>query len=140
MESVKPYYELILFTTKTQYYITPILKVIERNKNYFDFIFYREHCIVLENNYVKDLTRIGRSLDSTIIVDNIPYHFKLQNENGINIKSFWAQNPNDRALYDLIHILVNIALEEVDVRDGLEKNKEEIVGKIVSNVYDIYSL
>ena len=140
LESVKPYYELILFTTKTQYYITPILKVIERNKNYFDFIFYREHCIVLENNYVKDLTRIGRSLDSTIIVDNIPYHFKLQNENGINIKSFWAQNPNDRALYDLIHILVNIALEEVDVRDGLEKYKEEIVGKIVSNVYDIYSL
>ena len=64
------------------------------------------------------------------------YLESIQKENGINIKSFWAQNPNDRALYDLIHILVNIALEEVDVRDGLEKYKEDIVGKITSNIYN----
>ena len=134
LENMKPYYELILFTTKTEYYTKPAIDVIQRNKNYFDFIFYREHCIFVENNYVKDLTRIGRSLDSTIIVDNFPQHFKLQKENGINIKSFWAQNPNDRALYDLIPILVNIALEEIDVRDGLEKYKDEIIGKITSNV------
>ena len=134
LENMKPYYELILFTTKTEYYTKPVIDVIQRNKNYFDFIFYREHCIFVENNYVKDLTRIGRSLDSTIIVDNFPQHFKLQKENGINIKSFWAQNPNDRALYDLIPILVNIALEEIDVRDGLEKYKDEIIGKITSNV------
>jgi len=40
--------------------------------------------------------------NSTIIIDNYPQHFKLQKENGIYIKSFWAQNPNDRTLYDLI--------------------------------------
>ena len=136
LENLKPYYELILFTSKTKYYTIPVMKVIQRNKIYFDFIFYREHCITLGNDYVKDLTRIGRSLDSTIIVDNLPQHFKLQKENGINIKSFWAQDPNDRALYDLIPILINIALEENDVRDGLEKYKEDIVGRITSNIFE----
>ena len=136
LESVKPYYELILFTSKTTYYTIPVMKVLQRNKKYFDYIFYREHCIIIGNDYVKDLTRIGRSLDSTIIVDNLPQHFKLQKENGINIKSFWAQDPNDRALYDLIRILINIALEENDVRDGLEKYKEDIIGRITSNLYD----
>ena len=136
LESVKPYYELILFTSKTQYYTNPIMNIIQRNVNYFDFVFYREHCILIGNDYIKDLTRIGRSLDSTIIVDNLPQSFKLQKENGIFIKSFWAQDPNDKALYYLIPILINIALEEIDVRDGLEKYKEEIVSQITSNLYD----
>ncbi len=136
LESVKPYYELILFTSKTQYYTNPIMNIIQRNVNYFDFVFYREHCILIGNDYIKDLTRIGRSLDSTIIVDNLPQSFKLQKENGIFIKSFWAQDPNDRALYDLISILVNIALEANDVRDSLEKYREEIVGKIISKTDD----
>jgi len=136
LESVKPYYELILFTTKSKYYTIPVMNVIHRNKKYFDYIFYKEHCIIIGNTYVKDLTRIGRSLDSTIIVDNLPQHFKLQKENGINIKSFWAQDPNDRALYDLIPILMNIAFEETDVREGLEKYREEIVGRITSNIFN----
>ena len=135
-QNMKPYYELILFTSKTKEYSNPVLDIIQRNKRYFDFIFYREHCIFIDNNYVKDLTRIGRSLDSTIIVDNYPQNFKLQKENGINIKSFWAQNPNDRTLYDLIPILINIALDEFDVRDGLEKYKEDIVGRITSNIFN----
>ena len=139
LESVKPYYELILFTSKTKYYTLPVLNVIERNKKYFDFIFYREHCYFIGNTCLKDLTRVGRPLDSTIIIDNIPQHFKYQKENGIFIKSFWAQNPNDRALYDLISILKNIAIEENDVRDGLEKYKEEIVRKISSNIYITYN-
>jgi Dullard-like phosphatase family protein len=134
LDEISIYYELILFTTSTEYFSKPIINAIEENKKYFDFVFYREYAIIVGNDFVKDLTRIGRALDSTIIVDNFPQHFKLQKENGINIKSFWAQNPNDRALYDLIPILVNIALEEIDVRDGLEKYKDEIIGKITSNV------
>ena len=138
LENMKPYYELILFTSKSKFYTDPIISIIQRNKIYFDFIFYREHCIIIGNDYVKDLTRIGRPLDSTIIIDNIPQHFKLQKENGIIIKSFWAQDPSDKALYYLIPILINIALEETDTRDGLEKYKDDITGKITSNIYKLY--
>ena len=68
----------------------------------------------------------------------MPQYFKLQKENGINIKSFWAQEPNDRALYDLIPILINIAREEIDVRDGLIKYRNEINRKVTSNISQNY--
>ena len=138
LESVSQYYELILFTTETEYYAEPIIKAIEQKNNYFDYIFYKENCIIVGNDYVKDLTRIGRPLDSTIIVDNMPQYFRSQKENGIIIKSFWAQDPNDRALYDLIPILINIAEEEIDVRDGLSKYRNEIVKKVTSNISKNY--
>ena len=80
LENLGIYYELILFTSKTQYYAEPIIRAIEQKKKYFDFIFYRENCIYVQNDLVKDLTRIGRPLDSIIIVDNMPQYFKLQDK------------------------------------------------------------
>jgi CTD small phosphatase-like protein 2 len=138
LENVSRYYELILFTSKTQYYAEPIIRAIEQKKKYFDFIFYRENCIMIKNEFVKDLTRIGRSLDSIIIVDNMPEYFRLQKENGIIIKSFWAKDPNDRALYDLIPILIRIAQEEIDVREGISKYRNEIYRKITSSFSNNY--
>ena len=54
------------------------------------------------------------------------------------IKSFWDKDPNDKALYDLIPILINIAEEEIDVRDGLSKYINEIVKKVTSNISKNY--
>ena len=130
LEQVSPYYELVLFTTETEYYVEPIIKAIEQRKKYFDYIFYKENCIMIGNDYVKDLSRIGRPLDSTIIVDNVSQHFRFQKQNGITIKSFWAKDPGDKALYNLIPILINIAEEQIDVREGLAKYKNEIIMKV----------
>ena len=138
LENMSNYFELILFTSETQYYAEPIIKAIEHRNNYFDYIFYRENCVKIGNDYVKDLIRIGRPLDSTIIVDNVPQNFRLQKGNGITIKSFWAQDPNDRALLDLIPILINIAKEKIDVRDGLEKYRDEIARKVTFDISKDY--
>ena len=132
LENISRYYELILFTSGTQYYAEPIIRAIEHKKKYFDFIFYRDSCIFLKNNLVKDLTRIGRPLDSIIIIEKNPQYFKLQKENGIKIKPFLPKDSNDRVLYDLIPILINIAQEEIDVREGLSKYRFEIMRKITS--------
>ena len=134
LEEISYYYELILFTASTEYFAKPIISAIEENKKYFDFVFYRECAIIIGNDFVKDLTRIGRPLDSTIIVDNMPQNFRLQKENGINIKPFYAQDPNDSALYDLLPILIDIAEEEGDVREGLAKYRNEIVMKVTSKI------
>ena len=45
----------------------------------------------------------------------------------INIKSFYAQDPTDSALFDLLPILIEIDEEEEDVRDGLSKYRNDIV-------------
>ena len=134
LDSVSQFYEIILFTCSTQNYTESIIKAIEYKKKYFDYIFCRQHTIIIKNDFVKDLTRIGRSLDSIIIIDNMPQHFKLQKENGINIKSFWGDNSEDTALYDLIPILINIAKEKGDVREKLRLYRDEIVKKITSNI------
>ena len=90
--------------------------------------------IIIDNEFVKDLTRIGRPLDKIIIVDNMPQNFRLQKENGINIKSFWGEDIYDTALFNLTNILVNIAQEGGDIRKGLDKYRDEIVEKVTSNL------
>jgi Dullard-like phosphatase family protein len=127
-------YELILFTGSSEKYTNSIVEVLERNKKYFDFIFYREYAIIVGNDFVKDLTRVGRPLDSTIIVDNMPQNFRLQKENGIHIKPFYAQDPNDNTLIELMDILINIANSGIDVREGLANYRNDIVQKVTSDI------
>ncbi len=134
LDKVGKYYELIIFTTATQDYADLLIDAVEEDKIYFDHRLYREHAVIIDNDFVKDLTRIGRPLDKIIIVDNMPQNFKLQKENGIMIKAFWGEDCYDTALYELIPILVNIAKEGGDVRKGLEKYKDEILKKVSSSI------
>ena len=134
LEEVSQYYELIIFTSATEAYANSVIEAIEHDKKYFDHIFYRQHTIIVGNEFVKDLTRIGRPLNSTIIIDNMPQNFRFQKENGINIKPFWGQDSNDKTLYDLMPILLDIAKNGGDVRISLNKYKDELIGKITSNV------
>ena len=133
LDEVGKFYELILFTTATHDYADLLIDAIEEDKIYFDHRLYREHAIIIDNDFVKDLNRIGRPLDKIIIVDNMMQNFRLQKENGIMIKAFWGEDNYDTALYDLIPILVNIAKEGDDVRKGLEKYKDEILKKVSLN-------
>ena len=132
LDEIGKYYELIVFTTATQEYADVLIDAVEEDKIYFEHRLYREHATIIDNDFVKDLTRIGRPLDKIIIVDNMPQNFRLQKENGIIIKAFWGEDNSDRALYELIPILVKIAKEGGDVRKSLVKYKDEIVKKVTS--------
>ena len=132
LDEVGKFYELIVFTTATQDYADVLIDAIEEDKIYFEHRFYREHSTIIDNDFVKDLSRIGRPLDKIIIVDNMPQNFRLQKENGIIIKAFWGEDNTDTVLYELIPILVNIAKEGGDVRKGLVKYKNEIIKKVTS--------
>ena len=134
LDQVGKYYELIIFTAGTQEYGDLLIDAIEENKIYFEHRFYRQHTVIIGNDFVKDLSRIGRPLDKMIIVDNMPQNFRLQKENGINIKAFWGEDVNDNALTELGKILTNIAQEGGDLRNGLAKYRDEIIRKVTSNI------
>ena len=100
-------FELIIFTAAAKDYADFILDIIEKrvenlpdsNKGVklFSHRLYRTNCILDSGVYVKDLSKLGRSLNSTIIVDNIRDNFNKQPENGIEILT-WVGDPNDREL------------------------------------------
>ena len=137
-EVIKPYYEIILFCNGNKKYSDLIINSVDKKRKYVDHRLYREQCIVVNNDYVKDISKIGRPVNKTIIVDNLPQNFRLNKENGINIKSFHGDNPNDKILFNLSKILVNIGKTNGDVREEIKKNWIEIINKVTSNVYNNY--
>ena len=135
LEEMGHYYELIIWTSATESYANTLIDAIEYDKQYFDFILYREHATIINDEFVKDLNRVGRGLDRIIIVDDMPQNFRLQKQNGITIKPFLGDDYNDTALYDLLPILKHIAEDGNDVRIELAKYRDEIAKKITSNIY-----
>jgi len=132
---VSQYYELIVFTAATEDYADPIIDAIEKKGIKFEKRLYRMHTVVINNDFVKDLSRLGRDLSHTIIVDNMEQNYKLQPENGITIRPFWGKDANDMALVDLMRILMEIAKKNMDVRAGISYYKEDIISMVTSNIF-----
>ena len=138
LEEMGHYYELVIWTSATEAYANSLIDAVEYEKKYFDYVLYREHAIIIGNDFVKDLTRLGRGLDRIIIIDDMPQNFRLQKENGITIKPFFGDDLDDSALYNLVPILKHIAESRNDVRIGLKKYREEIIKKVTSNISKNY--
>jgi len=77
LEKIKKYYELVVFTAATQEYADPIINALEQKKKYFDYRLYRIHTIIIDNDFVKDISKLGRDLSKIIIVDNMEQNYKL---------------------------------------------------------------
>lgn len=55
---------------------------------------FRQHCNFNGRICIKDLSRLGRKLSRTIIVDNLRDNFIRQPKNGIEILT-WVSDPYD---------------------------------------------
>lgn len=135
LKGMKPLYELIVFTAGTQDYADPILDAIEKEEKFFEKRLYRQHAVIIENLFVKDLSKLGRDLSKVIIIDNMPHNFRLQKDNGIYIKNFYGEDKSDTTLFDLIPILKDIASDKNnDVRKELKRKQGEIFSKITTDM------
>ena len=132
LEKIKDYYELVVFTAATQEYADPIINALDPNQKYFDndHRLYRKHTIIIDNDFVKDLSKLGRDMSKIIIVDNMEQNFRLNKQNGIKIKPFYG-DKNDKILYELSKILVLIAMKGYDdLTKALQQYANEIKLKI----------
>ena len=131
LSNIKPFFELISFSPESKEFCLPIINMIEIDKKYFDYNFFKEHCIIYENHLIKDISLIGRNINKIIIIDDDENCFKLNKENGIKIKPFIDENNNDNKLFVLKNILKNIYIKNYnDVKIGLNEYKVEIMSKI----------
>ena len=83
---------------------------------------------------MKDLSKLGRNIKRTIIVDNLADNFKLQPNNGIQIGT-WTDDMKDTQLKDLSSILGQILVKNPeDVSIIIMKLNEEINKNLKKNM------
>ena len=125
-------FEIIIFTAGTKEYADNILDQIDKKNNIIKHRLYRDHLTFGNDNksILKDLSKLGRDLKKTIIVDNVEENYTLQKDNGLLIKT-WDGNFNDRELFDIKNLLKDTASaldseEEADIRKVIRGVNKEI--------------
>ena len=129
-------YEIVIFTAGTKEYCDKILDILDLNNNLIKYRLYRSHLSLRNiNNDVKDLSLLGRNLNKIIIIDNLPENYKLQEDNGLPINS-WFGDINDSSLKYLLTIMKFIAEKNIkDVREVVRNIKTQFKNKKIKD-YD----
>ena len=65
-------FEIIIFTASQSIYGEQLLNVLDPKRRLFHHRVYRDSCVYVEGNYLKDLSVLGRDLSRVVIVDNSP--------------------------------------------------------------------
>lgn len=81
---------------------------------------FREHCVLTSGIYIKvrdyfklslmaqDLSRLGRKVDTSIIIDNSPVSYSFHPDHAVPITS-WFDDVNDTELLSLLPLLTQLA-------------------------------
>ena len=138
LRTLKPIYELISFTSESKEYSEQLLSEIESSRKYFDYNLYREHNILKDNKLVKDISKIGRDMKKTLLVDKLYDNIKSTPQNGILIKPYYGEtNKNDSVLFELKKLLIlfqKIGYEDLTI--AIKNYANDIQYKITLDNYN----
>ena len=115
LKEMNKLYNIYVFTASIELYAKPLLDKLDKN-NLIKKKFYRESCIFSEGKFIKNLNSLNLNLklNDVIIIDNNPFSFKFNKNNGIPIKS-WHFDKSDAELIKIIPLLKYLS-KTYDVR------------------------
>jgi len=119
LKVVGEHFEVVVFTASLAKYADPVLDLLDIHK-VVKWRLFRDACTYTKGNYVKDLSRIGRKLTHTLIIDNSPTSFLFHPEYSIEIGS-WFDDIHDTELNEMLPFLVDVVAKADDVRVPLKK-------------------
>lgn len=115
-EQVVRNFEVIIFTASVEQYADAVLAQIDPLGTLHGRL-YRGSCVLHSGAYVKDLSRLGRDVSRTVLVDNSSVSALFQPENLI-LSDTWIDDPSDTGLLQIYKVLMNL-LDSDDVRLAL---------------------
>ena len=92
-------FEVVIFTASQQVYAERLLALLDPEGRHIEHKLYRDSCLNLDGNYLKDLNVLGRDLSRTVLVDNSPHAFGYQVRTVAAVESWGrhAMPPGTRA-------------------------------------------
>ncbi|XP_029450800.1 carboxy-terminal domain RNA polymerase II polypeptide A small phosphatase 2 [Rhinatrema bivittatum] len=111
-------FECVLFTASLAKYADPVTDLLDKC-GVFRARLFRESCVFHQGCYVKDLSRLGRDLKKTIILDNSPASYIFHPENAVPVQS-WFDDMSDTELLSLIPVFEELS-ETEDIYTSLDQ-------------------
>ena len=91
LRETSKYFEVVIFTAALKDYADWIINAMDTDHSITHRL-YRDNTHFKNGTYIKDLSKLGRDIPKTIIIDNIEENFCAQPNNGICIKT-WYSDP-----------------------------------------------
>ncbi|XP_028854920.1 carboxy-terminal domain RNA polymerase II polypeptide A small phosphatase 2 isoform X1 [Denticeps clupeoides] len=100
-------FECVLFTASLAKYADPVTDLLDQC-GVFRARLFRESCVFHQGCYVKDLSRLGRQLNKTLILDNSPASYIFHPENAVPVVS-WFDDLEDTELLNLLPVFEELS-------------------------------
>ncbi|CAN9515255.1 unnamed protein product [Ophioblennius macclurei] len=111
-------FECVLFTASLAKYADPVTDLLDLG-GVFRARLFRESCVFHQGCYVKDLSRLGRDLNKTLILDNSPASYIFHPNNAVPVVS-WFDDVDDAELLNLLPVFEELSQAE-DVYTRLDQ-------------------